>query len=298
VQTRPSTEETGVFPVAVTSRVGEAVPSAGRRRRSGRRRLLVALVAVVALGAAFVGGRSSVPRSPTTTEISALAVTECPTTYGSYTSGPTRYPARIALELPVAVASQLAFYSDATRSLQPVLGPAGWTCTVGVGADGTTGVDLVPPPSSTTGAAAAQPGASTDESVIVLSAASCQGCIYSEVCPYVRTAAQQLGFFEVTCPTARPPAEQITWLTGSPSSGQPAKDTVLFDDPPGVKGSGDGSGGTNPSQGVFIYRYDGPSKNRLNDGFSKETCTLPAGEGPLCTAIVGNFVDGNWLLAN
>ena len=132
----------------------------------------------------------------------------------------------------------------------------------------------------------------------MLSEAACQGCIYSEICPYVSAAANELGYFEVTCPTSRPPVEQITWLTGSQSPVLPVTDTIGFHDPAGVKGSGDGSGGVYPSSGVLIYRYAAPTQSGPNDGLSKETCTLPTADETLCTAIIGNFVDRQWMLSN
>lgn len=291
----PQVSDGEVRPTSRATARRRARATAERRRFAVRRRPLAGLVLVAVVAAIFFIGRASVGSGQPGTVLASLAVSECPTTYGAFAVRPTAYPARIALELPAALVGQLAFYSDATRSLEPVLGPAGWTCTVGVGADGTTGVDLVPPPSSPTSATAV-PAASSPESVIVLSAASCDGCIYSEICPYVSTAAQQLGLFEVTCPTSRAPEENISWLTGNPRSSQPVKDTIAFDDPPTVKGIGDGSGGVNPSQGVLIYEYNAPSKAGTNLGLSKETCTLPVSDEELCTAMVGNFVDRNWML--
>ena len=269
-------------------------PLPGRNRAGAVRRVTRVVLALAVAAGAFVGGRLSTDPSSLPTVLASLPVTECPTTYGAYSSGPTNYPAEVAAEVPTQMVSELAFYSDATRSLEPVLGPAGWACTVGVGADGTTGVDLVPPAPTAGTTTPVQPSSSSSESVIALSAASCTGCIYSEVCAYVPTAAQDLGFFEVTCPTARPPEEHVSWLMGFLASGPPVKDIIAFGDPPGVKGSGDGSGAAYPSRGVILYSYLGPTKVAL----SKESCTLPAADEALCTAIVGNFLDRNWMLAS
>jgi len=59
---------------------------------------------------------------------------------------------------------------------------------------------------------------------------------------------------------------------------------VGFEDPPGVAGDGNPSGGPYPANGVMTY-YSGDQ-----NGSWMETCTLPSAEKALCTAVLDNFV--------
>jgi hypothetical protein len=60
---------------------------------------------------------------------------------------------------------------------------------------------------------------------------------------------------------------------------------VTFEDPPGVKGDGRPSGGQYPADGVMTYH---PSAQE--DGSWQETCTLPASEKNICTAVLNTFI--------
>jgi hypothetical protein len=61
---------------------------------------------------------------------------------------------------------------------------------------------------------------------------------------------------------------------------------VGFLDPPGVKGSGAGSGGAYPANGVVTYH---PESDESQPSYI-ETCTLPGSQHFLCTAALDNFV--------
>ena len=59
---------------------------------------------------------------------------------------------------------------------------------------------------------------------------------------------------------------------------------MAFTDPPGIKGTGQPSGGQYPANGVMTYH---PS---AQDGSWQETCTLPASEKDVCTVVLNTFV--------
>jgi hypothetical protein len=61
---------------------------------------------------------------------------------------------------------------------------------------------------------------------------------------------------------------------------------VGFLDPPGVKGSGAGSGGTYPANGVATFHGGGNG----DEASYIETCTLPDSDHALCTAALDDFV--------
>jgi hypothetical protein len=60
---------------------------------------------------------------------------------------------------------------------------------------------------------------------------------------------------------------------------------VAFEDPPDIAGIGLPSGGQNPANGVVLYqpRPDEPSAYLA-------TCTMPAAQQDLCTAVLNHFV--------
>ena len=60
---------------------------------------------------------------------------------------------------------------------------------------------------------------------------------------------------------------------------------VGFQDPPGVAGLGFPSGGQNPANGVGLYQ---PKPTEPTAYLA--TCTLPAAQQDLCTAVLNHFV--------
>jgi hypothetical protein len=60
---------------------------------------------------------------------------------------------------------------------------------------------------------------------------------------------------------------------------------VGFQDPPGVAGVGFPSGGQNPANGVGLYQ---PKPTEPTAYLA--TCTLPASQQGLCTAVLNHFV--------
>jgi hypothetical protein len=177
--------------------------------------------------------------------------------------------------LGAGLAKALAYYTNNRRTLEPVLGPRGWDCQVQVGADGTTGLDVYPPGKSPT------PSGTGHPEVQAASDSLCQGCVYSTVCALVPAAGQQLGFAMLPC-SPRAQGEVVTWLSGSPKSTKvPAHDVIAFEE-----------AGHVPTNGVVLYDYQ-PGRGGMA---SEETCTLPAGQRAICTAILNSFIEERWLM--
>ena len=59
-----------------------------------------------------------------------------------------------------------------------------------------------------------------------------------------------------------------------------------FEDPAGVAGDGMPSGGTNPANGVLLYLPSWPGRSAPDSA----TCTLPANQQDVCTAVLNDFV--------
>jgi len=99
--------------------------------------------------------------------------------------------------------------------------------------------------------------------------------------------ANQSGIWSITC--ALFPSQRHEYPGRCPypvsrreSDARDGSDVVEFSDPPGVKGSGQPSGGAEPSVGAVVFRHSSTAKI---------TCVLPASEGDVCRVAVGTFVD-------
>jgi hypothetical protein len=97
------------------------------------------------------------------------------------------------------------------------------------------------------------------------------------VCPLfsaAQSAAQQnLG---KSCTASNPSREHTSKISSV---------AVGFQDPAGVAGVGYPSGGQNPANGVGLYK---PKPNEAAAYLA--TCTLPATQQALCTAVLNHFV--------
>jgi hypothetical protein len=209
-----------------------------------------------------------------------VPVIECPTSRGVSGRPGAYYPETIALTIAPTVATQLAYYSDDVRSLTPILAPRGWACRVQVGADGSTSVNVYP--GSSLG---------RDNAVTAQSNGGCVGCASDLACGLIPTAPKLLGYSNIPCPAPRNRAERINWITGSEHpTGQTVNDVVGFEDPPGIRGNGDPSGGRNPANGVLLFATSPGSDTSA----SLETCALPESDHRLCTTILNDFVNQDW----
>ena len=213
----------------------------------------------------------------------ALPVVACPSSYG-LTRPPTRFPATQTITLPASEAGQLSYYSDQARSVRPILGPRGWACSAGVGADGSVGISLFPPGGSASG----------PELVEAHNDSACIGCIYSDACPLVPHVAAELGMGATAppCGPAQPARQGETWLAGSPAQTPSGNDAVSITDPPGVKGYAAASGGQYQASAVLLYSW--PSPGTGNPNVSTASCTLPPAKADLCTTILTTFRQEDW----
>jgi serine/threonine protein kinase len=241
---------------------------------------------IISPGTTAAPSTTSAPSTsaPAVSASPSLAVNECPSTYGIEQTPAPRIPSTIAVSLPASEADQLAFYSDSTRSVDPVLAPVGWSCSASVGADGSTIVSVFPSGEPDPNAATGSLPAST-QGVIAYSPSACQGCVASLVCPIFTNADNQLGYTGQSCPT-EPPAEQQTFLAGSATTDY---GTVDLTDPSGVQGTVQMSGGNYEAFGAM--RYD----DSVGEGQAAAiSCVLQQNEADLCSAITSDFVNRGW----
>jgi hypothetical protein len=244
----------------------------------GVTRMVGSAVAVtfVALVLAFLPGTGAARLAVQTASTGpAVPVIACTSSYGAGPpTGLPVLPRALRPGLPAHVAKMLAYYTDDQRALAPVLAPRGWDCQVQIGADGTVGVDVYPSGTSPT------PSGTGHVEVQAASDSACQGCVYSTVCALVPAAGQQLGFAMLPCaPLTR--GEAVMWLSGSPKGEPPVHDVISFKQP-----------GHDPTRGVVLYDY---LAGRGGEA-SEETCTLPADQSTICSAVLDAFVAHNWLM--
>lgn len=168
------------------------------------------------------------------------------------------------MAIPQALAAGLSVYAD-TQGVMELLGPKGWNCTAAIGADGSGRVTVYP----------AGAGPSSPIAITGLETSACAGCTLTQACPLFPSAATALrSDLGQACP-ARPDAETVVSV---------AAGIVSFEDPPGVKGDGQPSGGPYPANGVMTYHQSAP------DGSWQETCTLSASEKDVCAAVLNTFI--------
>jgi pimeloyl-ACP methyl ester carboxylesterase len=195
-----------------------------------------------------------------------VPVVSCPTSLG-LPHPAVSLPQSRPVAVPQALAGGLALYAD-TQGIMELLGPKGWRCSAFYGVDGSGGITINPP------------GAGPSSPVLIVGSetSACVGCTLTQACPLFANAAEAYRTgFDQPCPSQPPAAETVMPI---------ATGIVTFEDPPGVKGDGHPSGGQYPADGVMTYH---PS---AQDGSWQETCTLPASEKDLCTAVLNTFVSG------
>ncbi len=121
-----------------------------------------------------------------------------------------------------------------------------------------------------------EPGArSREEGLTLRQESACVGCMYSLACPMFPSLADHIypGYSQsVPCGTA-PPREQI--FPQGPDLGR-------FNDPPGVAGDGDPSGGP--------YTADSAVGYARSEGVFRITCTLPTSERWICRVSLNDAI--------
>ena len=234
----------------------------------------IAIALVVATGLTYLLRNVHIEISSNNLVSVQLPLNVCATSVGVSSNTPANLPATVQVDIAKGVATQLAFYSD-NEGVIEVLAPSGWTCTAVIGADGSSSVTVSPAGQSDVSNGALTPG-STAEEINASQTSACVGCRESLACPlFVNAANDYLHAFQKACPSRRPTSELVTKINGH---------VVEIEDPPGVNGDADPSGGAYPAVGVMTYFGDGNS-----DGSWTETCVLPPTNTSTCKAIIGNF---------
>jgi hypothetical protein len=181
-------------------------------------------------------------------------------------------PASMTATVSAAVAAQVAFYGNGTRTL---LGPKGWHCEAAVGADGSTSMTITPPGQATpTGSPPPD-----HQAVTVFTEGACVGCIATLACGLFPEAWKLFDTPGSSCPTTSPAGEMIT---------RPMPRSVIFEDPPGVAGTGEPSGGRYRALGLLVFDPGTGAGGSGTDFPSalKITCTLPDAMAQVCDEIV------------
>jgi hypothetical protein len=231
------------------------------------------------------GTSATTPASTSTTTgtptvAASLPVIVCNTTAGAPTTT-TSLPASVSVNVPPSDAQQgnLAVYSDASGRLLLVGPTVGWTCTGNFGADG-SGMMALTPAGTTVPANTSTtwqlPSSSPVQAIVAVESGASTVQAAALACPLFSaaktTVQEDLG---KEC-TASPDGEHAV-----PSSSS----DVAFRDPPGVAGVGVPSGGQNAANGVMLYL---PKSSEATAYLA--TCTLPAAEESLCSAVLNHFV--------
>jgi hypothetical protein len=183
-----------------------------------------------------------------------LPVVRCPTTFGIGGSHP-RVPASVTVGR--ALSAGLVAYTNTELFL---IAPRGLRCSGTVAADGGTQVIAW-------AAGHPKPGLHSPGVGFTLTVdPACAGCRADDACPFFTAFAKELGF---PCGAGVPAGEHVV---------RPSAALALFEDPPGVRGSGWPSGGRYPANGVVGLFGKG-----ADAAVYRATCTLPVADHAVCT---------------
>jgi hypothetical protein len=197
-----------------------------------------------------------------TVHVASLPVVRCSTEFGI--SGPSpRTPTTVTVSSSSPTRGLVAY----TNTQIYLVGPQGMRCSGLVAVDGGSQVIVWPADRGRP-----DPHARTDGLTLSLEPA-CAGCKAEDVCPFFTALARDLGF---PCASGVPRGERVYRLRS---------DVVLFEDPPGVAGSGWPSGGPDPANGLVGY-----TGSPENDVVYRSTCTLPASKHAVCTTSLNDVI--------
>ena len=185
----------------------------------------------------------------------SLPVTACATSTGADEAPPSP-PATTDVTVAASLAGRVGVYGD---GYDLVMGPAGWSCEAQIGADGSTSLRIWSP-------------GDVNAQVIAETNGGCYGCALILACSTFAAASEQYAIDFGLCDAQRPPEEQVAAETA---------ELIAFTDPPGVAGTGTGSGGTYDARGLVWYSNDGDAAFA-----SKVTCTLAPADGDLCGPVL------------
>jgi hypothetical protein len=209
-----------------------------------------------------------------------LPVVVCQTSSG-VTTTTAALPGSLSVSVPAADASQnnLGVYSDEAGRVMLVGPTVGWTCTGSFGADGSGIMALAP-----VGTSVPLNGGSTWH---LAAGSPTQAIVVME------SGGSTVQGAELACPLFAEAQAAVQRYLGQPCAGGPSQEKVTkisavaagFQDPAGVAGTGYPSGGQNPANGVGLYQ---PKSSEATAYLA--TCTLPAAQQDLCTAVLNQFV--------
>ena len=171
---------------------------------------------------------------------------------------------QLSMPLPADSSERLEVYATSVGSL--LVGPKGWECRATMGVDGTESIGLAPPGFERPAWSAGKGDAAVSAALIP----ACWACIAATICAFFPQEEVVRSYEEVEECDPAPKGEQVSHV---------ARSTALFTDPPGVKGTGVGSGGSLPSLGAVTYGTD--------SGAMQVSCTLPSELVEACPELVG-----------
>jgi len=209
-----------------------------------------------------------------------LPVVVCQTTSG-VTTTTAALPGSVSVSVPSSAAQEgnLAVYSDESGALMLVGPTVGWTCSGTFGADGSGIMALAPVGTAVPTASGTTwhlPASSPAQAIVAMESGGSpvQGAVLA--CPLFSAAKaatqQDLG---KGCPMSSPPQERVVRTSAVQVGSQ---------DPPGVAGVGFPSGGQNAANGIVLYQPKPTEPTAY-----QATCTLPAAQQDLCTAVLNEF---------
>jgi hypothetical protein len=210
--------------------------------------------------------------TPETGQTARIPVVACPTSFGlpDETMGPV--PPTMTATVTPAVAAKVTFYGNGMRTL---LGPKGWRCEAAVGADGSSSMVITPPDQ----AVPTESPPPDWQAVTAYTGGGCVGCIATMACGLFPEAWSLFDQPGMSCPAPTPSGELVT---------RPMPQAAIFEDPPGVAGTGEPSGGLYRALGLMVFD---PGTGAAGSGHDfpsvlKITCTLPDAMAQICDEIV------------
>lgn len=210
--------------------------------------------------------------TPETARSAHIPVVTCPTNFGLPDETMSPVQTTMTATVTPAVAAQVTFYGNGTLTL---LGPKGWHCEAAVGADGSSSMAITPPNQPTSSGSPSP----DRQAVTAYTGGGCVGCIATMACGLFPEAWKLFEQPGLACPTTSPPGELVT---------RPMPRSAVFEDPPGVAGSGDPSGGRYRALGLLVFDPGTGAAGTDRDFPSalKVTCTLPDTLTQVCDEIV------------
>jgi len=233
--------------------------------------VLAGLMAALILVSCGVGDSAgamseSQPTSgPAGHRLAVLQTRRCPTELSVRVSRPP-LPVTVRTAIPPSFAQGLVAYRDAAGTT--LIAPKGWECEAGIGSDHSERVSAFPPGHENP----AEPPFFPGQVVSLQLFTACKRCIAEGVCALFPKAGIVTKYGTLGGPSCPPGGlhEQVTRIS---------PETAIFADPPGIEGTGTGSGGRAASFGALSFSEA--------SGVRKVSCTLSSAPDHLCARMVG-----------